>query len=520
MKKLLVILPMLFLVFKAYGQSDRVTSAWNNLKYNELKKAKKNIDKAVKHEDTKDEAKTWLYRGHVYYSIDTSKNEEFKKLSENPKDVAIQSYKKCKELDDAGRYSNKMLNQVIKTGINLFNAGAEDYNKALKIMKKTPADSGLSPEDSMALKENFSKALTHFENHFLSIELGGKYGNFIPKNIKKAGINPNKPYLYAGYAAYQTGKYQKAKKYLRKLMEDDTEKIKAYQYLSDVHLTTGDTAKALNIIDSGRKALPGNKVLQTKMLRIYQQKGDVEKLIKNLEASIKENPNDLQLYRVLAGTYEKLATKARENDNPEKAQKYKDKARKTYERLLEKYPDNFKANYNLGIMYYNIGVEKFKESKDLEDNEKIKRLQETGKKQFENAIPYLEKAFHKNCADDNLFKSLKNVYRRTGNNEKINKLEEAREDQNQVTINVKGKSGQKGTVTITHSGKTTKFQNISFSDEEGSYIGWDTDICPYGDKVKVKVETNEGDEQITTKIYQMGEEQKSTNKKAFTYQVK
>lgn len=519
MKKVLFILPALLLVFQAYGQSDRVTSAWNNLKYNELKKAQENIDAAAEYESTKDEAKTWLYRGHVYYSIDSSSNPEFSKLSSNPKDEAIESYAKCKKLDESGRYENKMLNNVITTGVSLYNAGAQDYNKAVQLTNKTSAKD-TSAKNGMKVKESFKKSLTHFENHFKAIELAGKYGSYVTKNLENAGVDPKTTFLFAGYSAYQIGKYGKAKNYLRKLVKEDSDKAKAYLYLSETYLAEEDTANALDVIDSGRRELDGNKVLRNRMLRIYQQSGEEDKLIENLEASIKDNPEELQSYRVLAGTYEKLAKEARNNGNEEKAKSYDKKARKTYERLLNRYPYNFKANYNLGIMYYNIGVDKFKESSDVDESEKIMELQEEGKKQFEKAIPFLEKAFYKNCGDDNLFKSLKNVYRRTNNTSEVKQIKEARKDDNQVTINVKGETGQVGTVTLKHSGETIKFENISLYDEEGSYNGWDTDICPFGSEVKVMVEISEGSEEVTTKIYQMGEEQASSDKKEMTYQVK
>lgn len=520
MRKTFLMIPALLLTMQVFAQSDRVTSAWNNLKYNELEKGKENINKAIKHEDTKNEAKTWFYRGNIYFAIDTSTNPDFKKLSNNPKDKVIESYKRCSELDEAGRYktNNKMVENVIKTGIQLFNAGAQDYNKALKT--KRGADTGLSVKDSLAMIEDFKKSLTHFENHFTSKELAGKYSQYIKSNMEKAGIDPKKPFLFAGYSAFQIGEYQKAKKYLRELVKGDSDKERAYLFLSDVYLETGDTTKALGVIDSGRKEMPGNESLQTRMLRIYQQSGNVEKLIENLESSIEANPEELQLYRVLAGTYENLSKEEREKGNAEKAQEYKDKAKNTYGRLLEKFPYNFKANYNLGIMYYNIGVDKYQEASEVEDSEKIMKLQEEGGEQFEKAVPYLEKAFYKNCGDDDLFSSLKNVYQRTNQTKELKAIKEARKDNNQVTVNIQGSTGQMGTVTVTHSGETVKYENVSFSDEEGSYLGWDTDICPQGGKVKVEVKVTKGSEKVSTTIYQMGEEQMNTEKKEFSYSVK
>ncbi|MCX6350548.1 MAG: retroviral-like aspartic protease family protein [Bacteroidetes bacterium] len=52
-----------------FAQSSKVTSAWNYWRYKELDKAQKSIDEAVKHESTMNEAKTWHYRGKIYYDI-------------------------------------------------------------------------------------------------------------------------------------------------------------------------------------------------------------------------------------------------------------------------------------------------------------------------------------------------------------------------------------------------------------------------------------------------------------------
>ena len=508
MKHVLVALLGLLTIGQAFGQSDLVTSAWNNLKYNELEKALENLKQASKHEDTKDEAKTWLYLGHTYYSLDTTTNENFKGLVKAPKDKAVKAYAKAQKLDESGRYSTKIQGNAVRLGVNLFNAGAQAYNRALKAKKK---------KDTAAFKKYFENSLKHFENHFLTRKLAGKYASYINQTLNQNNIDPRKTLLYAGYSAYQIGQFGKAIRYLRQLVKQDSQKPDAYLFLSNVYLDKGDTTKALNIIDTGRQNVPNSQPLQTRMLRIYQQTGQVTKLTRNLKRSIKQNPENLQLYRVLASTYEKLAKQARSAGNPDKAQRFKDSARSTYNDILEVDPGNYKANYNLGIMFYNIGVDKIKRSQEVDDIDKLTRLENEAKKEFQNAVPYLQKAFHKNCNDKNLYRSLKNVYSRTNKAEKAKALKEAYADANQVVINVKGQTGQKGTVTITHSGKTSKFNNVKLSDRAGNYIGWETNVCPRGEKVEVSLSVQSG-ENPKVEIYQEGSLKKEVDDAtSFTY---
>lgn len=508
MKQLLITLIGALMIFQAHGQSDRVTSAWNNLKYNELESALENIKAASEYEDTKNDAKTWLYLGHVYFSIDTTSNAEFADLVKAPKDKAVDAYAKAMALDESGRYGTKIQNNAVRLGVALFNAGAQDYNSALKAKKQ---------KDTAAFKKNFEKSLNHFERHFKTRELAGKYASYINQSLTQNGIDPKKTLLYAGYSAYQTEDYAKAIKYLRQLVKADSEKEDAYLFLSNVYLAKGDTTKALDVIDSGRMNVPESEGLQNRMLVIYQQSGQVNKLTANLRSSIERNPEDLEKYRVLSSTYEQLARKARDRENSTKAEAYKDSARQVRKQLLAVDPGNYKANYNLGIMHYNIGVDKVKKAQEMSDIDKVTKLEDEATDEFNEAIPYLEKAFHKNCQDQNLYKSLKNIYARTGQPEKAKNLKKAYADANQVVINVKGNSGQRGTVEVTHSGETSKFRDVELSDREGDYIGWETNVCPQEGAVEVNLSLEDEDATVKTEIYQQGQLQKEVENSSFTY---
>jgi len=50
----------------AMAQGNAVASAYNYLKNGQPQKAMVEIDKASQNEDTKNEAKTWFYKGNIY----------------------------------------------------------------------------------------------------------------------------------------------------------------------------------------------------------------------------------------------------------------------------------------------------------------------------------------------------------------------------------------------------------------------------------------------------------------------
>ena len=71
MKKLSLIMVLAFIANMAVAQSNVVASAYNYLKSGMPDKAKDEIDKAIKNEDSKAEAKTWFYRGNIYLQLYT-----------------------------------------------------------------------------------------------------------------------------------------------------------------------------------------------------------------------------------------------------------------------------------------------------------------------------------------------------------------------------------------------------------------------------------------------------------------
>ena len=82
----------------------------------------------------------------------------------------------------------------------------------------------------------------------------------------------------------------------------------------------------------------------------------------------------------------------------------------------------------MGTFYYNQGVEMNRKANDIKDNTKYAAAKKQADAKFKEALPYLEKAFEINRKDSGVLQSLKVLYSRAGNQEKVNMINKAIEE--------------------------------------------------------------------------------------------
>lgn len=99
MKKLSVFMVLAVLSITAFGQNNKLTSAWSYHKDGFLKDAKEAIDEAEVHPKTKDLYKTHYYKGQIYQDIGISEKPKYQALCDNCFDVAYESYIKALKLN-------------------------------------------------------------------------------------------------------------------------------------------------------------------------------------------------------------------------------------------------------------------------------------------------------------------------------------------------------------------------------------------------------------------------------------
>ena len=126
LKKISMILALAAITFGASAQTVNVQSAIQDLKKNYLKKAKAEIDLACEHESTKDDAKTWCYKGLIYARIGgeaSNAKSKFKDLAPNWAEEAYAAALECKRLDTKNEYAEEN-NSVFRF------VGKEYYSRA------------------------------------------------------------------------------------------------------------------------------------------------------------------------------------------------------------------------------------------------------------------------------------------------------------------------------------------------------------------------------------------------------
>ena len=84
----------------SYAQKNKRTSAYMYNKNKQFDKAIEAIDEAVKHPKTEKDAKTWMYRGIIYYNVANDTAPEVNELAPNAADISVESFAKAKEYDE------------------------------------------------------------------------------------------------------------------------------------------------------------------------------------------------------------------------------------------------------------------------------------------------------------------------------------------------------------------------------------------------------------------------------------
>lgn len=370
MKKLLILALTVGLVSGAVAQNSKVVSAYNYMNDNELLKAREAIDEAITHEKTKDNEKTWRYRGQIYskLAVDSTQN------AMDPKEAfekAIQSYEKAMELDTKERYLKENKTGIAIVQNQAVNKGIEAYNA-----------------------RKFTKAVDYF--------LLGE------EAAQDLGITDTLALYNAGLAAEQAGNMDVALQQYQKAADLGYEGPKMYLYMANIYQKQERPEEYLAIVKAGREKHPEDADLIVYELNYYLQNDKFEEAEENLKLAIKAEPNNKQLYFSLGVVYDQL--------NKD------EQAIEAYQKAIELDPDYFDAIYNLGALYFNNAVEKKNEANALKSDAEFKKATDKANEIFRKAQPYLEKAHELQPDDPAAISSLKQLYVLLKENEKYEQL--------------------------------------------------------------------------------------------------
>ena len=368
----------------ALAQNSAVTNAILSQKAGQMDKALTSINEAIANEKTKDKAKTWFTRGEIYYQLlDPNTQALFAKYTKDMQpgealQKASESYNKALQLDGpAGEFGKQVPARLQNLYSLAFNAGVKsyndkDYDKAISSYKLA---SQLSPSDTTAV-------------------------------------------LYGAYAMEAKQDYAGAKTSYNQLLGMDVYKTKpapvaVYTRLLQIARQENNPADAQKVLKEALVAYPNNKAFLIEDLNASMTGGNSEVAMEKINKAIAADPSNANLYAVRAGLYDQ--------------QKKSDLAQADYKKAIELDPKNFDAQYNMGIYNFNQAANLYTKASKLDlktYQTKGKPLEAQGKKYFEAAVPYFEKALEIQPNDAGSISALQKVYFRLGRNADSKQMED------------------------------------------------------------------------------------------------
>jgi tetratricopeptide (TPR) repeat protein len=371
MKHFLMIIGCLF-AFSVMGQKE-VVSAYNANKDGDYRAASTYIEQAILIDKSNTKDKTWRYRGDIYLNIsrDSSLTIEYP----NALRISMESYLKATELDLKGRYEDE-----IKLGLAQVQIGAN--GKGISYYNTTSFDLAASSFDLAA----------EVARTFDIVDTMAVYNAALC--YEKADMTNMAIERYRDCADI---KYQVPNVFL---------------FISTLYRNSDNDEEALKVLQEARAAYPREQSLIIEELNIYLTNKDFERAKANLELAAEQDPTNEILWFSLGSVFDNLGNY--------------DEAIIAYQKAIVVKSDYFDANYNLGALYFNKAVLGINEANEMwkprmtrTEAANQKKLEEDSKSMFVTARPYLESAFQVDPADLETIRSLKDIYARTGEDDKF-----------------------------------------------------------------------------------------------------
>ena len=372
MRNFATLMALAAISFQGLAQKE-VVSAYNANKEGDYATAASYIEQAIENPKAKVKNKTWRYRGEIYLNI--SKDSTLFAAFPDALTIAKESYMKAKELDTKGSYAQECQIGLGQVQMAASNAGITQYNTG--DFGRAGGFFDLSAEIASAFEATDTMALY---NSALCYEKAG--------NVELA---------VARYQACADIQYQVPNVFL---------------FISNLYRTSGQEDLALQTLADARKAYPREQSLIIEELNIYLTNEEFDKAKENLTLAAEQDPTNEILWFSLGSVLDNLGNA--------------EEAIEAYLKALEVKADYFDANYNLGALYFNQAVQGINEANDMwkprmtkTESDAQKKLEDDAKALFATAKPYLEAAHAVDAEDVETMRSLRDVYARTGDDDKL-----------------------------------------------------------------------------------------------------
>jgi len=351
-----------------------------------LLNAKKYIDLAASHPDTKESAKMFYYKGEIYgaaYTVSAMTN------------------------DSVYLYSNfGHEDSVLQTAIYSFQ---ESWKKHKKYRPEI--------ENSVNMQVSIlSPAITKLYEEEKFEEAGeGFYYIYMLSQAKNVIDTAN---LYnAGLCYEKAEKYEKAAKVYTELSQLDYNKGESYSLAARAYANIKDYNKAEEILIKGKEKYGNDKLILFELVNLYLQQGDNNRAEKALNDAIASDPDNKQLHFTIGTIYTDLG----ENEKAEQA----------LLKALSIDPNYSEAQYNLGAHYVSWATDLRNKASFMDENDfNYDITLEKSNQLYQKALEPLEKYIDKNPNEASVLLILFQINQNIGNTEKATEYKKRYDEAN------------------------------------------------------------------------------------------
>ncbi|MFN3341999.1 MAG: tetratricopeptide repeat protein [Flavobacteriales bacterium] len=366
---------------------------------NKLLEAKKYIDLAAAHDETKNDPKTLFYKGQIYFYVSMlsgAKDEQFVEFdAEATGKEAFAAWK------SAMANKNKKYDPKEDIYRMIFVPHTMSYQMGAKAFEKQKYDSAALYFESCYELMNVMEVLDTLS----CFNAGLAYDYHGEALTKKCGADKSTDCPEANKM------YNKSADMFKICADAGYQGSDLISRYAEVLTKAGKKDEAKAVIQAGRAKYPKNSALAIAEFNYYLSIGDNEGAEKALAEAIKINPKDALLYFNAGAIYDEM--------------KRYDDAKKAYENAIAINPNYFDAYFNLGAMYYNRAVDIYKAINDIKDNAVYDKEKARADELFKEAIAPLEKARTLNSKDKNNLIMLRTIYARLNMQEKWSEVDKA-----------------------------------------------------------------------------------------------
>lgn len=366
MKRVSIILLLFSLALAASGQKSRVLSVMQMIESKKYSEAKEAIELAVWNDRTANWHRTYYAKGLLcqtaYEEGKAKKDSKLTSLYENQLYLAWDSYEKALELDAREKIHSTIGKKYYSLSNDFRKLGQEHY-----------------------VRKEYKEAFKAFEHALLVIN----------SDLVQVEADTNLVYNTA-LAAYESKNWEKAIAYLSGLHEDSFS-ADASLFLVNAHLNEGDTLQAEAVMLDGVKKFDYSENLVMYYVNWLTKSGKNDQAIEILGQAIKEHQDNFRFHWALGLVHSSLENYSLAIESLVEATK-----------LSEEVPPEL--YYQVGVSYYNIGIDLREEALLITENKKYMEARDQYLSQFREAVKWLELSYELDPANENTISRLYQLY--------------------------------------------------------------------------------------------------------------